>query len=163
MGGQCLSGAFRCLPRLLRFPALLRQTGQILLQCGGLPLQQRQPLPVRQPGGALLQQRCPAGGFIGVLRGLGVLRCPGLLLQRLPLRRLLPQCGGLLLQLVQRVLRLPGLGFQCVQIPQRQLQVVYLPLQCGDQAGLVVLAAVQLLFQPLVGLGVGCVLLPCGD
>ena len=43
------------------------------------------------------------------------------------------------------------------------MQVVYLPLQRRDQPGFVVLAAVQLLLQPLVGLGVGRILLPGGD
>ena len=46
---------------------------------------------------------------------------------------------------------------------QRLVQLADLPLQGGDLTGFVVPAAVQLLFQPLIRLGVGGLLLTGGD
>ena len=148
---------------VLRGAALLRLGGQLAGQGGGLPLQQRQRGAVRQGGG--IGGQCIGAG----LGGEG-----GLLRAAIGIQPLLPRLrlglGGLLLKLhgaaFQRV-HLPAgllrLIVQGVHLPQGGAQLVDVPLQRGDQAGLVVAAAVQLPFQAVVGFGVGGVLLAGGD
>ena len=160
---QSVPGLLRGLRGLLRGAALFRQGGQLTGKCGGLPLQQRQRSIVRQ-GGAVGRQRV-GPGLGGQCRLRRLLTGVGLLLssQRLPLGRLLPQVGGAVLQSIQLPARLLRLVVQRVQLRQRGAQLVGLPFQGGDEPCLVVPAAVQLLFQAVVGLGVGGVLLAGGD
>ena len=160
---QSVPGLLRGLRGLLRGAALFRQGGQLTGKCGGLPLQQRQRRIVRQ-GGAVGRQRV-GPGLGGQCRLRRLLTGVGLLLrsQRLPLSRLLPQIGGAALQSIQLPARLLRLVVQRVQLRQRGAQLVGLPFQGGYEPCLVVLAAVQLLFQAVVGLGVGGVLLTGGD
>ena len=107
------------------------------------------------------------GATLGVLRRLRRVTVgvdPLLTLLRPLLRGLSLERGGAALQRIRFLLRLPSLLLQGVHLPQGLLHTVDLPLQHGDLAvGAVAPAAVQLLFQSLVGRGIGGVLLAGGD
>ena len=134
-----------------------------LLQQLQLSLHPGQGVPVRQIAVQLLQgcQLLAAAGQ--VLLGLPPLPQGLLLFQGLPLgsallQLLYPGLGGALL--------FPGvfqLGGKLRLTAQGVVQPGLLLLQLGDQPGLVVAAAVQLLFQPVIAFGIGHVLLSRGQ
>ena len=96
--------------------------------------------------------------------GLLVLATGGLTLQLLPLGVLLLQFLQLVLGILQPELCGVELFPQALLPGQRILQLGDFLLQCRDlSGGAVGSPGVQLLFQPLIALGVGGVLLASGD
>ena len=134
-----------------------------LLQQFQLSLHPGQGVPVRQIAVQLLQGRQLLAAAGQVLLGLPPLPQGLLLFQGLPLgpallQLLYPGLGGALL--------FPGvfqLGGKLRLTAQGVVQPGLLLLQLGDQPGLVVAAAVQLLFQPVIAFGIGHVLLSRGQ
>ena len=144
--------------------AFFCQGGQLREQGCGLPLQQRQGGIIGQSAGRIDQGIGAALGFLRRMHRVTVGVDPSLALLRLLLRGLPLERGGAALQRIRFLLRLPSLLLQGVHLPQGLLQLVDLPLQHGDLAGgAVAPAAVQLLFQSLVGRGIGGILLAGGD